>query len=171
MSNKTQLQTNNTNLDSLIARVNAAKDTAASLPEAGSTEDLNSVITELETKVTTLNTALDSKASGGGFETCTVTINVLGDTSSIQRVVATTVENGSISQYVFMEGDMVATHSETIENVLCGSVIFTLPSCLIPGWTISGEELEVLHSSGCGVVLKAPTTAGVSVSITIYENL
>lgn len=36
MSNKTQLQTNNTNLDALIARVNATKDTAASLPEAGS---------------------------------------------------------------------------------------------------------------------------------------
>ena len=36
MSNKTQLQTNNTNLDALIARVNAAKNTAASLPSAGS---------------------------------------------------------------------------------------------------------------------------------------
>ena len=35
MSNKTQLQTNNTNLDALITRVNAAKDTAASLPDAG----------------------------------------------------------------------------------------------------------------------------------------
>ena len=35
MSNKTQLQTNNTNLDNLISRVNAAKNTAASLPEAG----------------------------------------------------------------------------------------------------------------------------------------
>ena len=35
MSNKQQLQTNNTKLDSLIERVNAAKDTAASLPAAG----------------------------------------------------------------------------------------------------------------------------------------
>ena len=35
MSNKTQLQTNNTALDALITRVNAAKDTTASLPEAG----------------------------------------------------------------------------------------------------------------------------------------
>lgn len=34
MSNKTQLQTNNSALDALIVRVNAAKDTAASLPEA-----------------------------------------------------------------------------------------------------------------------------------------
>jgi hypothetical protein len=36
MSNKTQLQTNNTALDALITRVNAAKETAASLPDAGS---------------------------------------------------------------------------------------------------------------------------------------
>lgn len=35
MSNKIQLQTNNAQLDDIIARVNAAKDTAASLPEAG----------------------------------------------------------------------------------------------------------------------------------------
>lgn len=35
MSNKIQLQTNNTALDTLITRVNAAKDVAASLPDAG----------------------------------------------------------------------------------------------------------------------------------------
>jgi hypothetical protein len=51
MSNKTQLQTNNTALDGYIARINAAKDVAAGLPEAG--------------------------GSGGGasIETCTVTIS------------------------------------------------------------------------------------------------
>lgn len=48
MSNKTQLQTNNTALASLTDRVLAAKDTAAALPDAG---------------------------SGGSVETCTVTIN------------------------------------------------------------------------------------------------
>lgn len=35
MSNKEKLQTNNDTLDALISRVNAAKDIAASLPEAG----------------------------------------------------------------------------------------------------------------------------------------
>lgn len=47
MSNKIQLQTNNADLQSLIDRVNAAKDIAASLPEAG--------------------------GGGGSLETCTVT--------------------------------------------------------------------------------------------------
>lgn len=36
MSNKTQLQTNNNALDGYIARVNAAKEVVATLPEAGS---------------------------------------------------------------------------------------------------------------------------------------
>ena len=35
MSNKQQLQTNNIALDGYIARINAAKDVAASLPEVG----------------------------------------------------------------------------------------------------------------------------------------
>lgn len=47
MSNKTQLQTNNASLDGYIARINAAKEVAASLPEAGS-------------------------SGGGSVETCTV---------------------------------------------------------------------------------------------------
>lgn len=52
MSNKTQLQTNNNALDALITRVNTAKDTAASLPDAGG-------------------------SGGGSVETCTV--NIAGD--------------------------------------------------------------------------------------------
>lgn len=49
MSNKTQLQTNNTALDGYIARINAAKEVAAGLPESGG-------------------------SGGGSVETCTVTI-------------------------------------------------------------------------------------------------
>ena len=59
MSNKTQLQTNNTNLDALIARVNAAKNTAASLPEVGS-----------------------GGSSGGGLETVIVTFGSTPDPGS-----------------------------------------------------------------------------------------
>jgi hypothetical protein len=48
MSNKTQLQTNNTNLQSFIDRVNAAKDIAASLPEASGGLDINGIIKEYQ---------------------------------------------------------------------------------------------------------------------------
>ena len=49
MSNKQQLQTNNINLDALITRVNAAKDIAASLPEASTIDE------ELTTQETLLS--------------------------------------------------------------------------------------------------------------------
>lgn len=53
MSNKTQLQTNNTALDGYIARINAAKEVAAGLPEAGG-------------------------SGGGSVETCTGTVKSAG---------------------------------------------------------------------------------------------
>ena len=54
MSNKTQLQANNTALDGYIARINAAKEVAASLPEAGG-------------------------SGGGSVETCTVKFSGMPD--------------------------------------------------------------------------------------------
>ena len=61
MSNKTQLQTNNNALDALIVRVNAAKNTAASLPSAGG-------------------------GSGGAVETCTVTVSCESPTMGVERL-------------------------------------------------------------------------------------
>lgn len=68
MSNKTQLQTNNTNLDTLITRVNAAKDTAASLPDAGSSGDSASVETcTIEIINETLGKVMESEIEGLWF--------------------------------------------------------------------------------------------------------
>ena len=75
MSNKTQLQTNNTKLDALITRVNSAKDTAASLPEAG------------------------SGGSSEGLEVCTVTINC--PDTYLYYANYTTIENGVITPVSF----------------------------------------------------------------------
>ena len=61
MSNKTQLQTNNTALDGYIARINAAKDVAARLPEAGG-------------------------SGGGSVETCTLTVNGDTPTDGIEKL-------------------------------------------------------------------------------------
>ena len=94
MSNKTQLQTNNTNLDSLITRVNAAKDVAASLPEAG------------------------GGGSSGGVEMCTVTLKInspaFGDftvyhTNSDLQVITTTMP-GSVMRGTFQaaKGTIIA---------------------------------------------------------------
>lgn len=73
MSNKTQLQTNNTALDALITRVNAAKDIAASLPDAGG-------------------------SGGGDVETCTVQF---GTSSYASLNVYATIldDDGNITAY------------------------------------------------------------------------
>lgn len=52
MSNKTQLQTNNAALDGYIARINAAKETAAGLPEAGGGYKVATGTCTAESKVT-----------------------------------------------------------------------------------------------------------------------
>jgi hypothetical protein len=56
MSNKTQLQTNNTALDGYIARINAAKEVAASLPEAGGGS--------IETSIVTINAPIECRYLG-----------------------------------------------------------------------------------------------------------
>ena len=100
MSNKTQLQTNNTALDALIARVNAAKDTAASLPEAG----------------------------GGSVETCTVTVGVT--TGSSVYCTYTKCENGTITyetmapSLTFGTVDYAYCDYFVLTNVVCNSTVF-----------------------------------------------
>lgn len=98
MSNKQQLQTNNTNLDALITRVNAAKDAAASLPDA---------------------------CDGREIETCTVTFNntSLSDGDCYVRYLAyVAVENGIEYNRDIYLTDLVSDY--TIQNVKCGSLIF-----------------------------------------------
>jgi hypothetical protein len=66
MSNKTQLQTNNTALDGYIARINAAKEVAANLPDAGGSgggSDEN-----FETSIVTINTVAQCIYLGTDFQ-------------------------------------------------------------------------------------------------------
>lgn len=67
MSQKTELQSNNIDLQSILNTINT-------LPEAGSGngENLEAVIAEQAALIEELSTTLDSKAAGGGMETCTV---------------------------------------------------------------------------------------------------
>ena len=88
MSNKTQLQTNNLALDGYITRINAAKNTAASLPSAGSgggnvqmcngTINVDSpnmddfTVYSVNSSLQTVATAID--AMGGSFQAAKGTI-------------------------------------------------------------------------------------------------
>lgn len=134
--NKTQLQTNNTRLASLI-------------------------------------TELRGKATGGGgasMETCSISVtepNGMG-----LYISYTALSDGAITAHV---KEYCAGETITLENVVCGS--------LISGSYISGG-LEGTPEVGGGVVLNsnratsatmemlftAPTTAGATGSIVLYES-
>ena len=149
MSNKTQLQTNNTALDALITRVNAAKDTAASLPESG------------------------GGSSGGSVETCTVTLDneSLSCDCTIFTIMATVVENGVERPYFFENSAGEWIYAHTISNVKCGSRIYlithlnmTTPYVEIDGGATYDFGVTDMFGSlssmnFCTLAFTAPTTA------------
>ena len=123
MSNKQQLQTNNTSLDNCIARINAAKEVAAGLPEAG--------------------------GSSGGSDIATCTIEIINNTkgkimeSLIDELWFVAYENGECKGY----GGQRASSSNilpadfewdaeknTLNNVICGSMIYLsdIQGCFSP---------------------------------------
>lgn len=78
MSNKTQLQTNNTKYASLIETLRGKAAGGSGEDVSNETNAYTNKITALETAVAELETALEGKASGGSsggnLETCTVTV-------------------------------------------------------------------------------------------------
>lgn len=98
MSNKTQLQNNNTALDGYIARINAAKDTAASLPDAGGGE------------------------SGSNIQTCTVSItdNNANRFDATEIIYSVLNESGQIET---KQAIIWTTSACTFNNVVSGSCI------------------------------------------------
>ena len=121
MSNKTQLQTNNTALDALITRVNAAKDVAASLPESG------------------------GGGGGGSMETCTVTITI-GLSGGIPGYVAyTSVHNNEVVAY-----NKMFDESTSIEIIcLCGSMLVVNETYTRVSHTY--ENLQEIANNASGV--------------------
>lgn len=113
MSNKTQLQTNNADLQSLIDRINAAKDTAASLPEAG---------------------------GGGSLETCTVSLRIDGPTMT-DSLVYYTNENQELATETFrssitikcLKNSIISTNNGGMGVNTSGSleVLYRRADCLV----------------------------------------
>lgn len=113
MSNKTQLQTNNADLQSLIDRINAAKDTAASLPEAG---------------------------GGDSLETCTVSLGIEGPTMT-DSLVYYINENQELATEIFrssitikcLKNSIISTNNGGMGVETSGSleVLYRLGTCLV----------------------------------------
>lgn len=135
MSNKTQLQTNNTTLASLTDRVLAAKDTAAALPDAG----------------------------GGSVETCTVKLETGSGAYGVYY--ATTITNGNIdvsTGTIADEGlvnyipDSVAAVEAICDSFMCVDVSdFRFASSV----ELSGGAELILHNTNL-VYFKTPSEGG-----------
>ena len=145
MSNKTQIQTNNTNLDALITRVNAAKNTAASLPDAGG-------------------------GSGGG-SVPTYTLTIESDNGIYSGYACTVFRDGAIAAENTLQVFSDAyTTPHTIENVVCNSLIAISPSYDIPGFSITNGSLSVPTGTSAIRLYTISATDGSNVTLRIYDN-
>lgn len=131
MSNKTQLQTNNTALDGYIARINAAKEVAASLPEAGS--------------------GGSGSGSSADIKTCTIS----GFHSS--PVHYTTVENGEI----VYKTETLSTYTDKITVLCDSLIFYIgLDDSTVTIEVSGGFELIYVGDSNNCIVIKSPSTDG-----------
>lgn len=149
MSNKTQLQTNNTALDGYITRINAAKEVAAGLPEAGG-----------------------GGSDGGSVETIDVTIKI--ETSAmggpcISNLIYTTVENGTITNChnpSWTRSDIIAGawYETAILTCVVGTTIYLLDGTMAgPSFTAVGTTIETVDEMG---ILFAASITSLTTSIT-----
>jgi hypothetical protein len=142
MSNKTQLQTNNTVLDGYIARINAAKDVAAGLPEA----------------------------SGGGssIETCTVSISFNYGAPNTMLISGTQLVNNVVQTFVIntYNGGDTFSSPYNITNIIKNSPLTIVGdgSYALGSATCSGCEL-LCNAHGMECTLLKITDSNASVII------
>lgn len=123
-------------------------------------DDLDSVITELETKVSTLNTTLDGKASGGSGSgsvgTCTVNLVIDADTSFHMLGYSYLTDNGEVSAIYNEYGTGLTNTTLNLQNVICGSLMYTWASGI--SLSVETDGLESLDYNFN--FFKTPTTNG-----------
>lgn len=145
MSNKTQLQTNNTKYASLIETLRGKAAGGSGEDVSNETNAYTSKISQLETAVTALEAELEGKASGGSggasIETCTVKFNNL-----TCNYVAQIINNNSI-QIDYKQNVMNAN----IENVMKGSMLYVDCSAL--------RAIGVIVPSTVNIILMKDDTA------------
>jgi hypothetical protein len=143
MSNKTQLQTNNTALDGYIARINAAKEVAAGLPEAGG-------------------------GGGGSVETCTVELTF--SSTNINDICYTTFNNNQVEYKI--DSPRKTNVTVILNNVICStSIVLKKNSIMLFGSSINGTA-EITHYASYGevIVIKAPTVPNEHCTVVIRDD-
>ena len=139
MSNKIQLQTNDTVLDSLISIVNAAKDLAVSLPEAG--------------------------GGSGGISTCNVTISITSQMIDPVMNCAVVINDEITSVDKSFTSTAYNIMSINIENVVCGGLIL-IRDYLLPttNYSVNGTA-KIVQVDNESYHIIAPIVNGENCSI------
>ena len=133
-------------------------------------EDLNSIITELETKVATLNTTLDGKASGGGASIETCTVNITSDSNDIANYMFVTFENNQIGCVYNMTAGSSTSTPVTISNVVCGSIAYIMGTYSFTGFTMNNCERIYHHVSTRSAMIKFTADANGTATIHMFNN-
>lgn len=134
MSNKTQLQTNNTKYASLIETLRG-KATSGGEDVTDETNAYTTKLASLETAISALESELEGKASGGGsgeVQTASVYVDL---------------SNGSQLTYVGSEGITTITNTITTVQMTVPSICCIRAQGMIVDYNISGECSEIFFSS------------------------
>jgi hypothetical protein len=103
MSNKTQLQANNSALDGYISRINAAKDTALSLPEAGGASEVT-----LQSKTVTPTKSVQEITADTGYAALDkVTVEAIPDNYIITTDATATSEDMLKGETAYVDGTKI----------------------------------------------------------------
>ena len=141
MSNKTQLQTNNTKYASLIETLRGKAAGSSGEDVTDETNAYTTKLASLETAIAALETELEGKASGGSgggasVETCTVELST--SAGHFSRYAYSCIEDGQIRS---LGVDETTATSIVLNNVICGSYIFISNSSLVSAEQASGVEM------------------------------
>ena len=165
MSNKQQLQTNNTKYASLIETLRG-KSVGGGEDVTAETNEYTEKITQLENAVTALESELADKASGGSgggsVDTCTIKVFDYYNQSNI--AVYTAYVNGSFT--AVLEGNQLYSFDGVLENVVCGSAVF-FPGDYLGATCTDGV---VSHHGPLGAYYIAPLTANSVATITLIQD-
>jgi hypothetical protein len=124
MSNKTQLQTNNTQYASLIETLRGKAVPSGGEDVADETEAYTAKLASLETAISALESELEGKASGGGsggadIELCSLTFNL----NCSARYVTYSESSGISSAYLKSAGAGSGTYG-TILPIVKGTMLY-----------------------------------------------
>lgn len=141
---------------------------------ATETTEYTSLISELTTAVSALETELEGKASGGGggssVPTCNILVTAATPDLSIENYAVTTFENNSYGQ-VYRIPDVwnFDVTQVSLNNVVCGSTVWIKSTAQVPLYTLD-EGVTLLGTAGVGSIFQAPLIAGKTATIEIIDN-